>query len=50
MVRLHPVVADLLLEEESSFIESLEEKFQRQIIIKGDYDLHEEQYEVMLLA
>jgi ribonuclease G len=50
MVRLHPVVADRLLEEEGGFLESLEEVFQKQIIIKGDYDLHEEQYEVMLLA
>jgi ribonuclease G len=50
MVRLHPVVADMLLEEEGGFLESLEEVFQKQIIIKGDYDLHEEQYEVMLLA
>jgi ribonuclease G len=50
MVRLHPVVADLLLEDEGSFLESLEERFQKQIVIKGDYDLHEEQYEVMLLS
>jgi ribonuclease G len=50
MIRLHPVVADLLLEEEGGFLESLEEVFQKQIIIKGDYDLHEEQYEVMLLG
>jgi ribonuclease G len=50
MVRLHPVVADLLLEEEGGFLESLEQAFQKQIIVKGDYDLHEEQYEVMLLA
>ena len=50
MVRLHPVVADLLLEDEGNFLESLEERFQKQIVIKGDYDLHEEQYEVMLLS
>jgi len=50
MVRLHPLVADILFEEEHSFLESLEEQVQKQIIIKGDYDLHEEQYEVMLLA
>jgi ribonuclease G len=50
LVRLHPVVADLLLEEEGGFLEALEEEFQKQIIVKGDYDLHEEQYEVMLLA
>jgi ribonuclease G len=50
MVRLHPVVADLLLEDEGSFLESLEDRFQKQIVIKGDYDLHEEQYEVMLLS
>ena len=50
LVRLHPVVADLLLEEEGSFLESLEVEFQKQIIVKGDYDLHDEQYEVMLLS
>jgi ribonuclease G len=49
-VRLHPIVADLLLEEESGFLEALEQEFQKQIIVKGDYDLHEEQYEVMLLS
>jgi ribonuclease G len=49
LVRLHPVVADLLLDEETGYVESLEEQFQKQIVIKGDYDLHEEQYEVMLL-
>ena len=36
--------------EEGGFLESSEEALQKQIIIKGDYDLHEEQYEVMLLA
>jgi ribonuclease G len=50
MVRLHPIVADLLLEDEGSFLEALEEQFQKQIVIKGDYDLHEEQYEVLLLS
>ncbi len=50
MVRLHPLVADLLFVEEHAFLETLEEQFQKQIVIKGDYDLHEEQYEVMLLS
>lgn len=50
VVQLHPVVADVLLEEERGYLETLEEQFQKQIIIKGDYDLHEEQYEVMLLS
>jgi ribonuclease G len=50
LVRLHPIVADLLLEEEGGFLEMLEQEFQKQIIVKGDYDLHEEQYEVMLLS
>jgi ribonuclease G len=49
LVRLHPVVADLLLDEETGYLGSLEEQFQKQIVIKGDYGLHEEQYEVMLL-
>ncbi|HXH10209.1 MAG TPA: Rne/Rng family ribonuclease [Alphaproteobacteria bacterium] len=50
VVQLHPVVADILLEEERGYLEALEEQFQKQIVIKGDYDLHEEQYEVMLLS
>ena len=50
MVRLHPLVAELLFDEGQGFIETLEEQFQKQIVIKGDYDLHEEQYEVMLLS
>jgi ribonuclease G len=49
LVRLHPVVADLLLDDETGYVGFLEEQFQKQIVIKGDYDLHEEQYEVMLL-
>ena len=49
-VQLHPVVADILLGEESGYLEALEEQCQKQIVIKGDYDLHEEQYEVMLLS
>jgi ribonuclease G len=50
MVRLHPLVVDRLFDEAQGFLESLEEQFQKQIVIKGDYDLHEEQYEVMLLS
>jgi ribonuclease G len=50
LVQVHPVVADVLLAEESGYLEALEEQFQKQIVIKGDYDLHEEQYEVMLLS
>jgi ribonuclease G len=50
LVRLHPIVADLLLDEEGAFLEALEQEFQKQIVVKGDYDLHEEQYEVMLLS
>ena len=36
--------------KKGGFLEALEQEFQKQIIVKGDYDLHEEQYEVMLLA
>jgi len=49
IVTLHPLVADLLFNEENAFLETLEAEIQKQIVIKGDYDLHEEQYEVMLL-
>jgi ribonuclease G len=49
LVTVHPVIADLLLDEEQAFLEHLETELQKKIVIKGDYDLHQEQYEVILL-
>ncbi len=49
LVTVHPLVADLLLDEEHLFLEQLEQEVQKKIVIKGDYDLHQEQYEVVLI-
>ncbi|RMF85563.1 MAG: Rne/Rng family ribonuclease [Nitrospinota bacterium] len=49
LVTVHPVVADLLLDEEHAFLEQLEQSLHKEIVIKGDYDLHQDQYEVILL-
>ena len=49
LVTVHPIVADLLLDEEHTFLEQLEQHLRKEIVIKGDYDLHQDQYEVILL-
>lgn len=45
-LRVHPVIADLLLGEESGLISSLEERVGRQICIYPDDSYHLEQYEI----
>ncbi len=49
MVNIHPRVADMILEEERPYLDQLEKKLNKRIIIKADYDLHIEQYEVINL-
>ncbi len=49
LVNVHPVVADLLFDEESYYLETIEKELNKKIIIKADYDLHQEQYEINLL-
>mgnify|MGYP001579874119 CR=1 FL=1 len=49
MVNVHPRVADMLLQEERPFLDQLEKELNKHIIIKADYDLHLEQYEVINL-
>ncbi|MFO7931688.1 MAG: Rne/Rng family ribonuclease [Desulfosalsimonas sp.] len=45
-LRVHPVIADLLLGEESGLISSLEDRVGRQIYIYPDDSYHLEQYEI----
>ncbi|MEE9612862.1 MAG: Rne/Rng family ribonuclease [Desulfatiglandales bacterium] len=49
MVNVHPKVSDMILEEERQFLDRLEKDLKKRIIIKADYDLHLEQYEVINL-
>lgn len=49
MVNVHPKVADMLLDEERPYLDKLEKELKKRIIIKADYDLHLEQYEVINL-
>lgn len=45
-LRVHPVIADLLLGEESGLISSLEDRVGRQIYIYPEHGYHLEQYEI----
>ncbi len=45
-VNVHPNVADLLFDEESDHLDSLERELDVQVLIKADYDLHREGFEV----
>lgn len=49
IVNVHPSVADKLLDEESPFLDQLEKDLKKKIIVKADYDLHQEQYECITL-
>lgn len=46
IVEVHPIIADLLYDEERQSIEALEKNIQKKIIIRADPNLHQEQYEV----
>ncbi|MBS0014252.1 MAG: Rne/Rng family ribonuclease [Desulfobacterales bacterium] len=45
-IKVHPVIADLLLGQESSLISDLEEQVNRQICIYPQRDYHLEQYDI----
>ncbi len=49
LVNAHPAVADLLLEEESVYLEHIEKQLQTKVVVKADKDLHREGFEVMAL-
>ena len=46
LINVHPQVADLLLGEESDYLDRMEGNLDKKIIVKADYDMHQEQYEL----
>ena len=46
LINVHPQVADLLLGEESAYLDRMERNLDKKIIVKADYDMHQEQYEI----
>jgi len=48
-VTVNSVVADMLYDEELSGVEELEKEFRKKIVIKADPNLHQEQYEVVMV-
>ena len=46
LINVHPQVADLLLGEESAYLDQMEKNLDKKLIVKADYDMHQEQYEV----
>lgn len=50
LLNVPPVIADMLFDEESRYIDRLENDLQVKIVVKADYDLHQEQYEITVLA
>ncbi len=49
LVTVNSVVADMLYDEERQSVEELEKEFQKKIVIKADPNLHQEQYEVVMV-
>lgn len=46
LINVHPQVADLLLGEENTSLDQMEKDLDKKIIVKADYDMHQEQYEI----
>jgi len=49
LVTVNSMVADMLYEEERQGVEDLEKEFEKKIVIKADPNLHQEQYEVVMV-
>jgi ribonuclease G len=49
LVTVNSVVADMLYDEERQGVEELEKEFQKKMVIKADPNLHQEQYEVVMV-
>ncbi len=49
LVTVNALVADMLYDEERQGVEDLEREFQKKIVIKADPNLHQEQYEVVMV-
>ncbi|MBI4378242.1 MAG: Rne/Rng family ribonuclease [Nitrospinae bacterium] len=49
LINVPPIVADMLFDEESQYIDELEKDLMIKIVVKADYNLHQEQYEITTL-
>ena len=49
LVTVHPAVADMLYDEERQGVEDLEREFGKKIVIKADPNMHQEQFEVVMV-
>jgi ribonuclease G len=49
LVTVNSMVADMLYDEERQGVEELEKEFGKKIVIKADPNLHQEQYEVVMV-
>jgi len=47
IVMVHPKVADLLYEEENDYLEGLEKQIKKKVLVKTDYNMHQEQFQIM---
>ncbi len=47
IIMVHPKVADLLYEEENEYLEKLEKQVKKKVVLKTDYNMHQEQYQIM---
>jgi ribonuclease G len=47
VLMVHPKVADLLYEEERDYLEALEKRIKKKVVVKTDYNMHQEQYQIM---
>ncbi len=47
IIVVHPKVADLLYGEEGEILEGLEKQIKKKIVVKTDYNVHQEQYQIM---
>jgi ribonuclease G len=47
VIMVHPKVADLLYEEEREYLEGLEKQIKKKFVVKTDYNMHQEQYQIM---
>jgi len=47
VVVVHPKVADLLYGEEREFLDALEKRVEKKLVVKTDYNLHQEEYQIL---
>jgi len=49
LVSVNPAVADMLYDDERQGVEELEKEFGKKIVIKADPNMHQEQFEVVMV-